>query len=225
VRVITLGVPNTSGNNYANYYNQMTVWSRESNAIVPACAFEGECGPDKCCLGTTTTDAETINGVAKQCILYYTSDQRDVSTYITQGVDALVKYGTYDVATRIKGYPIAGSSKNTSCFLKRVVASRYVEPPQEPEKSCNPRATPTHVLHNDYNDGFSNFAPGTSSVGKKGAELHFDVVAQNDNCVEQNESAQVFYAEIEVYNPTTGLLFDTQRVSIIVPPVSSTVVY
>lgn len=90
-------------------------------------------------------------------------------------------------------------------------------PPNEPEKSCNPKATPTKVGGASYNNGFANFAPGTSSVNKEGARLHFTVYAENDNCVEPIEEAQTFTAFINVVNPTTGLVFGRRQVSIIVP--------
>lgn len=216
-RVITLGVPNQNGQVLANEMNQMTTWARESNAIVPACAFEGACGYNKCCLGSQTVASETINGRDNQCILYYTSAQTDVSTYITKGVDALVKYGTYEVATQIIGEPIPGSSVDTSCFIKQVTATAYIAPPNEPEKSCNPVAEPTSVNGANYLNGFENFAPGTSDPNREGAKLHFTVYAQNDNCVPATEEAQIFRAYIDVINPTTGLVFGKRQVSIIVP--------
>ena len=214
VRVITLDVGGGAG----DMYNQMTVWARESNAIVPACAFEEKCGLNVCCLGNSTVPSQTINGREHQCILTYKASHSDVSDTIVNGVDALVKYGTYDVATRVRGEPIPGASVDTSCFLKQVVATSYIAPPNEPEHSCNPVAIPTAVNGSSYNNGFTNFAPGTSSVDKKGAELHFTVYAQNDNCIEPSSEAQVFTAYIEVYDPTTGLSFGERKVSIIVPP-------
>ncbi len=223
VRVISLDV------GYGNYFGQMTTWSRESNAIVPACAFkksatEWTCGENKCCLGSTK-DAETVNGVPNQCILVYTGQQSSVADYISQGVDALVKYGTYEVSTTVIGDAIPGKSYGTECFIKRVEALQYFPPEQEPEKSCNPTAVPYQVSSNTYNDGFRNFATGTSTVGKPGARLTFKVVAENDHCVEPTKEAQVFEATIRVINPTTGLKFDDQKVSIIVPAETATVIY
>ena len=141
-----------------------------------------------------------------------------MATYITQGVDALVKYGTYEVSTKIRGNTM-DNGKNTSCFVKRVVAKGYIAPPAEPEKSCNPVAVPSKVGGATYNNGFTNFATGTSSTSKQGAQLTFTVEAQNDNCFVPVETTQVFTAYIDVYNPTTGLLFDTQPVAIVVPGV------
>lgn len=219
IRVITLSVPNKQNVHEADLYGQMTSWAKESSAVVPACAFAGACGENKCCLGAKTTDAEYIHGKQNQCVLAYQALQKDVSSTIVSGVDALIKYGTYDVATRVIGMPIEGTDKDTSCFIKKVVASAYIPPAQEPERSCNPQAMPTKIGDADYFNGFTNFAPGTSSKTRKGAELHFTVNAQNDACVPGAEESQIFTAYIDVYNPTTGLSFGTREVSIIVPPV------
>lgn len=218
IRVITLGVPSNGEACHANDLGQMTTWSRESDAVVPACAFEGACGANKCCLGTKISDPVTIGEKIDQCVLYYEAAQSDVSETVTKGVAALVKYGTYEVSTRVEGEPIAGSSKTTACFIKRVVATKYLPPPQEPEKSCNPTALPKKLNGADYDNGFENFAPGTANPNVDGARLHFTVVAQNDDCVEPTDQFQIFKAYIDVINPTTGLVFGRRQVSILVPP-------
>ena len=223
-RVMTFGVPSQDGACYANKYGQMTAWSRESNAVVPACAFESKCGANRCCLGTTQSDPVTINGRENQCILYYTAEQSDVSEAITDGVAALVKYGTYEVSTRAEGEPIAGTDKTTACFIKRVEAAAYLPPPAEPERSCNPTAVPGKLDGADYDNGFANFAPGTADPAKDGARLHFKVIAQNADCVKPTDKAQIFKAYIDVINPTTGLVFGRRQVSIIVPAGNADVV-
>ena len=215
MRVIGLGT-----NSSADNYKQMTAWARESNAVVPVCAFKTgsttwSCGTNKCCLGSSASDPVTVNGVANQCILNYTGTASAVNTYIVQGVDALVKYGTYNVTTKIRGN-VMDNNKNTSCFIDKIVAKAYIAPTKEPEKSCNPVAKATK-FSSAYEDGFTNFATGTSKAGVTGAQLTFTVYAKNDGCYPQGDEAKVFTAYIDVYNPTTGLLFDTQLVSIIVP--------
>ena len=220
-RVVTLNILGNQGRQNGDDYMQMTTWSRESNAVVPACAFktkdnEWMCGENTCCLGELTPTAIQVGGKNKQCILMYTGKYYNVDTYITQGVDALVKYGTYDVSTKIRGDKLP-NGKNTSCFIDKIVATQYVAPPQEPEKSCNPLAAPAKINSNDYNDGFRNFATGTSSATRAGAQLKFQVYASNNNCYKPGTETQVFTAHIDVYNPTTGLLFDTQDVAIVVP--------
>ncbi|MBQ9396406.1 MAG: hypothetical protein IJU23_12960, partial [Proteobacteria bacterium] len=220
VRVISLDVGYGDG----DYYKQMTAWSRESEAIVPVCAFKtkdntwncnGSTAENRCCLGDSSSAPVTINGIKNQCILKYTGQQSSVNEYIVRGVDALVKYGAYNVTTKIRGN-VMDNNKNTSCFIDKIVAKEYIAPPKEPEKSCNPEAIPTQFSAS-YNDGFTNFATGTSTAGVAGAKLTFTVYAKNNGCYPQGEEAKVFTAYIDVYNPTTGLLFDTQLVSIIVP--------
>ncbi len=217
-RVISLNVGSAGGDSKG----QMTKWSKSSNAVVPVCAFNNSAGVSpcggKCCLGDNQPNPTTINGEPNQCVLVYQGAQAKVNEYISLGVDALVKYGTYSVSTMIIGEPLPGKSYGTECFIKRVEALEYLAPSNEPEKSCNPKAVPAKVDKNkSYNDGFTNFATGTSSASKPGAQLTFTVVAQNDTCVEQTSEAQVFEATIRVINPDTGLIFDDQKVSIIVP--------
>ena len=97
------------------------------------------------------------------------------------------------------------------------MATTYVAPPQEPEKSCTPAAVPTKIDGSSYNNGFTNFAPGRTRTDQQGSQLHFQVIAQNDTCIEQTNTAQIFKAYIDVINPTTNIVFDTREVSIIVP--------
>lgn len=201
--------------------------STETNAIVPACAFKKSdntwtCGENKCC--TVTTAAGSVDPNDGKCTLSYgIVNGASLSETLVDGIDALVKYGTNEVATRVIGSPIPGSDKTTACFIKRVVANKYVAPPQEPEASCNPVATKEKFKANptdpdlDYFNGFSNFAAGTSSINREGAKLHFDVIAQNDDCVAPKRTAQAFSAQIELYNPTTNLSLGKREVYIIVP--------
>ena len=113
------------------------------------------------------------------------------------------------------------NGNNTSCFIKQVVATRYIAPAQEPEASCNPTATPAQIeidgVTPEYNNGFVNFATGTASSRVEGANLAFTVYAQNDTCAPYKAEAQTFMAYIDVINPTTGLVFGTRQVYIIVP--------
>ena len=71
----------------ANAYDQMTVWSRESNAVVPVCAFKNNqnnwiCGENKCCLGSSSNPV-VVNGEKNRCILVYTGSHDNVNTYVT----------------------------------------------------------------------------------------------------------------------------------------------
>ncbi len=215
-RVITLNM----GANNGNKYNQMTTWSRESNAVVPVCAFKTsasawKCGENKCCLGSSATSPETVNGVADQCILNYTGDYASVPDYIAQGVELLAKYGTFEVTAKVRGEAM-DNGNDTSCFIDYVEAYEYVAPPAEPEASCNPTAIPAMIQSASYNDGFTNFAAGATGM-KDGANLRFNVHAKNDGCYVPGKETKAFSVYIDVYDPTTGIVFDTQKTSIIVP--------
>ncbi len=219
IRVITLNVNKDGGAFLADREGQMTLWARETGAVVPVCAFSGVegCPEGMCCLGAENSKPIKVGDRTNQCVLAYKSSQDDVSAMVVSGVDALIKYGTYEVATRVIGEPIPGSDVSTECFIEAVEAFKYEAPEAEPEKTCNPVAVPTKVGETAYNNGFKNFAPGTSSTDREGAKLVFKVKARNKDCVEEKNEAQVFSANIEVYNPTTGLSFGTRKVSIIVP--------
>ena len=211
--------------------NQLIETSQATNAVVPVCAFKKDasswmCGADKCC---TEMDASgnpvAVNPADGRCVLSFGIDNSSsLSTSLVAGVDALVKYATSQVAAVVRGEPIEGSDIDTSCFIKRVEAfdvidewKGYNAPPQEPETSCNPVAVPAQFNGSLYNNGYKNFATGTSSSDKPGAELNFRVVAQNDSCVKPKEQAQVFTAHIDIIDPITGVNYGSRDVSIIVP--------
>ncbi|MBO4349376.1 MAG: hypothetical protein J6A01_00320 [Proteobacteria bacterium] len=215
---------------------QLRHMSVETNAIVPSCAFrqsetEWRCGENKCCTNNKP-NASTVEDWFNEDWIGYTPEIEDrpdscelsyainsdeqLDESLIDGIRALIAYGTYDVSTTVRGDPNE-TKVDTACFIKKIVATLYVAPPAEPEKSCTPVAVPTKLNGADYNNGFTNFAPGRSSVAQQGSQLHFQVIAQNDTCVEQTDTAQIFKAYIDVINPTTNLLFDTREVSIIVP--------
>lgn len=215
---------------------QLRHMSIETNAIVPACAFrqsetEWRCGENKCCTNnkpnTSTTEewfnedwvgyTPEIEDRPDSCELSYAiSTDAQLDESLIDGIRALVAYGTYDVSTAVRRDPNE-TNVDTSCFIKKIVATTFVPPPNEPEKSCTPVAVPSKINGASYNNGFTNFAPGRSRTDQQGSQLHFQVIAQNDNCVEQTDTAQIFKAYIDVVNPATNILFDTREVSIIVP--------
>ncbi|MBQ4359253.1 MAG: hypothetical protein II767_03270 [Proteobacteria bacterium] len=222
---------------------QLIDTSTATTAIVPVCAFKKDasswkCGEDKCC--TLMDKSGKLQGVApvdKQCVLSYgIANGTVLSDALVDGVDALVKYATSEVAVRVKGNKIANSDNDTSCFIKRVEAfeilkdsegndiSGYVRPPQEPETTCNPVAKATTFDNAEYLNGYTNFAIGTSSKDKVGAKLNFHIIAQNDTCVKPTEQAQVFEAYIELYEPKTGMSFGERKVSIVVPGEKSVII-
>ncbi len=225
-RIIT--VFSAGGDDSTNGRQQTYQIAKETNAVVPACAFKNNrgnwiCGANSCCTGTNGA-AEALDSDINKCVLRFTVDEdgNGLGDTLVTAVDALVKYGTYDVSTVVRKDE-SDSRVDTTCFIKKVEAKQYVPPCQEPEASCNPPAVASKVAAANYNDGFKNFAPGTSSQERPGAQLHFMVYAQNyddatgEPCAKQTESVQQFNAYIDVVNPTTGLVFGTRQVSIIVP--------
>jgi hypothetical protein len=230
-----------AGENNVMLSEQLVETSRATNAIVPVCAFQNEdLTWNKCTVtinGHTVTEdgvdkCQTRDGCVdpdenKNCVLSYSIMSGDkLSDTLVSGVDALVKYSVSDVAAIIKRdeETFANSNIDTSCFIKSVEALEYVAPPNEPEHSCNPTAVPAKFNGSPYNNGYTNFAIGTSSSAKAGAELHFTVTAMNDNCVAATTDMQVFEATIELVNPTTGMSYGEHKVSIVVPGVNQGVI-
>ncbi|MBQ1266090.1 MAG: hypothetical protein IIY06_04900, partial [Proteobacteria bacterium] len=232
--------------NDGSQLSQLVDTSKATQTYVPVCAFKTsatgwKCGSNLCCTGMNPDGSN--KGIAPtsdgQCVLSYgITTGTKLSDTLVDGVDALVKYATSNVAAVVRGNPIEGTSVDTSCFIQRVEAfttfttsdarefSGYVAPPQEPEASCNPKASPAAFKGATYNNGYQNFAIGTSSSAKPGSQLNFRVVAQN-NCVPSTETTRVFNAYIDIIDPTTGLNFGTQEVSIVVPGVKKqeTIIY
>lgn len=216
IRVITLQTSTVSTAN-----TQLREISSTTGAVVPVCAFKTSasawrCGTNQCCTGSGGSAVSPSGG---NCVLKYDlpTNATGMGTAIVDGIDAVIKYSVLDIYSNPTD---DGSSAtiNTACFLKRIEALRFVSPPVEPEKSCTPVATPASYNGATYNNGFSNFAPGTSSESKEGAHLEFTVHAENDTCFEPTSSdAQVFTAHIEILDRATGALLDTQDVTIIVP--------
>ncbi|MBQ9817019.1 MAG: hypothetical protein IJM59_06090 [Proteobacteria bacterium] len=227
---------------------QLINTSEQTNAVVPACAFKDSNSNWMCGPGVGTSDDSkawccTIPGgvapTGKNCVLSYAiKNGNQLSDTLVDGVDALVKYAISQVAAIVKPDPAALAatpSVDTSCFIKEVQAfttetfkdkeyAGYVAPPAEPEKSCNPVAEPEAFSGAEYQNGYKNFAIGTSSAEKEGAQLNFMVKAVNDHCAKPTEQTQIFEATIELIDPLTGMSFGERKVSIVVPGVGSVAV-
>lgn len=201
---------------------QLTTISNETDAVVPVCAFKDEtdswrCGVDKCCTGVGGSGVDPVNG---ECTLTYDiqEDGSGLGDAVVDGVDGLVKYTTFDIKAVVRRDETE-TSVDTSCFIEKVEATNYVAPPQEPEASCTPTATPHDFDGLGYANGFINFAAGTSSASRPGSALYFSVRVSNWNCTPPSNTASVYFAYIDIVDQLTGTVLDTQEVSILVPPV------
>ena len=170
--------------------NQLTAVSSGTGAVVPSCANVGR-----------TTLLYTIK-----------SDGSNLDSSAVNGVDALIKYASFDVRVE-PADDLNDPSLDTSCFLKKVEALEY-----QPVDSCAATivATPAAFNGADYNNGFTNFSTGTSTAGTPGNKLTFNVEAMND-CFPEEKEAKMFKAYINVIDNKTGSVLDTQPVTIIVP--------
>jgi hypothetical protein len=228
-----------------------------TNARVPVCAFMTSettwlCAPNKCCTMSEINDnnkadlskygeepdADGYCPVAfepnkfRSDIYSQLNGNQQIVEQARIGVEALVKYSTYTVSTRVLGEPIPAEEQgsanvDTSCFIQRIEAVSYEPPTQEPEKTCVMSVHPEKFSYGDveYDNAFRNFAVGAATPDSPTATLKFNVVAKNNNCVIRSEKARSYYATIEVYDPITKLVFDHQRVAIIVPSEADDVIY
>ncbi len=183
----------SKGGDQSTATNQLTTVSNGTGAVVPSCANVGR-----------TTLLYTIE-----------SNGSGLDSSAINGVDALIKYASFDV--RVEAAGDNDPSLDTKCFLKKIEALEY-----QPVDSCAATivATPAAFNGADYNNGFSNFSTGTSTAGTPGNKLTFNVEAMND-CFPQEKEAKMFKAYINVIDNKTGSVLDTQPVTIIVPAKAS----
>ncbi|MBI5487192.1 MAG: hypothetical protein HY905_07650 [Deltaproteobacteria bacterium] len=200
---------------------QLDEISDTTHAVVPVCAFRTgaaawRCGAGLCCTGIGGAGVAPVGG---SCTLQYriATDGTGLGAAVVDGIDALVKYTTFDLATRVRDDGSA-ATPDTSCFIQAVEALLYVAPPAEPEATCTPVATPDRFDGSTWNNGFRGVATGTSSAARPGIQLHFTVRARNESCAPPAFEAQLFTAYIDVVDVTTGQVLDTQQATIIVPP-------
>ena len=171
---------------------QLTNISNSTGAVVPSCA-----------------------GAGRTTLLYdLDSSGNGMGDATVNGIDALIKYATFSLYVEAADDGDSGTI-DTSCFIKRVEALEYV--PVADGCADTIVATPAEFNGVGYNNGFNNFAPGTSSATTPGSKLKFTVHAENDTCFEPGSTAQLFNAVINVVDNSTGSLLDIQEVTIIVP--------
>ena len=219
-----------------------------TNAIVPVCAYQTDdgkwpCGNNKCCTNSNgKNNSYSQDGVAPdengKCVMAldiggdpseefkFDGTVYNMMAFKTMlAVQALVRYGTYNVSTRVVGRPFSADDLNddahpdTSCFIDRIEAIKYTPPENSTIQSClatlNTQAK--DFAGKGFNDGFENFAVGATSEEQGKSQLEFKVYAKNNNCVKPNPNPRSFRATIQVMDPVTELVFDEMEVVIIVP--------
>ncbi|MBR4985792.1 MAG: hypothetical protein IKY83_08630 [Proteobacteria bacterium] len=221
----------------------------ETNSSVPVCAYQKPdgswtCGETKCCTNGNCPNecGQNRNGVSPEsdnsCTL---AIHYEIPGYISKTIDgvnslayktvlaieALVKFGTYTVSTRIIGTEIPEAERasddktDTSCFISKIEALEFVSPDNATTAAClqNIKTQPADIGNVGYMNSFTDFAVGAAKADDPKSKLTFKVTAKNDNCVKSSTKARTYKAFIEVYNPATKLIFDRQEVAIIVPGV------
>jgi len=179
----------------------------QTGAQVRACAWDGArpggCGAAQCCTGINGSGRGT-NG-AGMCPLVFDVDGNGggLGAAITTAVSALVNTTTLQVTTVLRPEP--SDPIDGRCFIQGIVPNRA-------ELSGGCTTSPTAVDINPVdgvNDSWSGVTPGTA--------LFFDVIAQNDGCVDEILGVpQAFTVYIDVVGDGLTVL-DTQTVTIIVP--------
>ncbi|MBQ9244364.1 MAG: VWA domain-containing protein [Proteobacteria bacterium] len=253
-RVVPLAIPFTAADNKGDWPALLKadaeLIASSTNAKVPVCAYQISasqwvCGENKCCTngycpksnkpncGTYTSGVSAIENSCTLAISYENKDYisrtiDDINSLAYKtvlAIEALVKYGSYTVSTRVIGTEIpederaSAEKTDTSCFLSKIEALEFVAPENTTVSDClkNIPTAPADVAGVGYNDSFTNFAVGAAKKEDPKSKLTFKVTAKNDNCVKPATKARTYKAFIEVYNPSTKLIFDRQEVAIIVP--------
>jgi len=168
--------------------------SQSTNAIAPTCANAG------------------VTGVALKYDIG--SNGTGLADSVIKGIDALLKYSIFDLYADARD----GAGNNVDMITK-IEALEYIAPPEEPEKSCVPTATPAKFNGTSYNNGFQDFSPGTASLTQDGAKLKFIVTAQNTLYTHERNS-QTVNLYIHIIDKKTGLRLDNKQGVIIIPAFS-----
>lgn len=178
--------------------------ARRTGAVVPSCAWDGECGANQCCTGIGGDGRAAEAGDTCPLVFDIASNGSGLDTSIVAGIDALINFAPVDVSIVLRSDPET-PEVDTTCFLKAVRPDSSVSR----DGACATTPTPTDFNRDGEMDGFSNVTPGT--------QLLFQVEAENDTCVRGTRQPQVFLAYIDVVADGVSVL-DTQLVTILVPP-------
>ncbi len=130
-----------------------------------------------------------------------------LSSRVVDAINFLATASTMRVSTRVIADPVAArGGVDTACFIQAVLPNHATAP-----STC--AAAPTAADHYPpagVLDSFDGVTPGT--------QVFFDVIAQNDGCVEPTDQPQAFEATIEVIGDDVTVL-DSMQVTVIIPPV------
>jgi cysteine-rich repeat protein len=184
--------------------------ARRTGANVRTCAWDGArpggCGSSQCCTGSNGNGRGTAGDGLCPLVFDIGGDGSGLGNAIVTAVRALVNTTTLTVTTRLRAEPT--DPIDSRCFIQSITPSRFTT-----AGSCttNPVAADINPADGTL-DSWQQVTPGTA--------LFFDVIAQNDGCVEEIEGVpQSFTAYIDVIGDGLTVL-DTQKVTIIVPAAS-----
>ena len=205
IRVV--GVASAAGGD--SLWNELEALAVETGAVIPACAFRGACGANKCCTGIPgESNWAQPPAAGNMCPLAFQikSDGSGLSDSTVDAIEFLATAGTMRVSTRVVAdADAAREGVDTACFIKAVIPNRWVH-----GDDCGSDPTISdHYPPAGVDDSFDGVTNGT--------QVFFDVFVENNGCVEPTEDPQAFDATIEVIGDDVTVL-DTRKVTIIIPP-------
>jgi uncharacterized low-complexity protein len=181
--------------------------ARQTGARVRPCAWDGarpgSCGEGQCCTGNGGGGRGTDGDGLCPLVFSISGNGSGLGQSVVTAVRALVNTTTLTVTTVVRPEPT--DPIDSRCFIQGVIPNRATT-----SGGCTTSPTPADINPVDGQlDSFQGVTPGTA--------LFFDVIAQNDGCVEPILGVpQAFTAYIDVIGDGITVL-DTQTVTIIVP--------
>jgi hypothetical protein len=196
VRVLSIQPPESGGLS-PQASDQLDELATSTGAAVPACAVEPLCiPPGTCCVGGLPRNP-LPSGL---CPLHAATSPFGGGANAMMGtVAALLRYGAFDVAVRIRssGDPAA---PDLSCLVRHVRATTF-----SGEMGC--LAAPVAE-----EDRFLGVVPGA------GGALSFELDLDNQDCVTPGSSPQAFTLNLDLVDVTSGALFGQTSVDVTIPP-------
>ena len=194
--------------------DDLTEIALETNAVVPACAWDGArptgCSAGQCC--TENNGRGEAPDASGNCPLVFKISSGlglpgsgpEVHASVVRGIEALLGGSLFDVSATVlrDEEEFAESGIDTLCFINGVV------PLSATPRGCASAPTIVDTDDDGVDDTFEGVSPGST--------VTFEIRAQND-CVEEDYSPQVFFVYIELF-ASDGTGFGSKTVTILVPP-------
>jgi hypothetical protein len=193
-----------------NPVNDLNGFANATDAVVPVCAWDGNrptgCAIGQCCTGRDGEGRAPDASGSCPLVLDVAANGSGLGQTIVDGIAALLQFAPTTVTTRVRPdvEEFNRSGINTSCFVSSIVPNAGFQQ----QASCTGQPERADTNGDGSLDGFAGVIPG--------AQLFFDVIAQND-CVQPTLRPQTFFAYVDVI-AGGDVILDTQLVTVLVPP-------